>query len=99
MRILRLIRNKLKSRCGETLTETLASLLIIVPAMVMLAGAIVTAARINFEARKSEASNMPAFTYSNTGTGTILKDSGAVDFTETSITWGHDDNSIYYYFR
>lgn len=39
--------NKLKSRAGETLVELLLSMLIISLGMLMLAGAIVTTARVN----------------------------------------------------
>ncbi len=39
--------NKLKSRVGETLVELLLSMLIISLGMMMLAGAIVTTARLN----------------------------------------------------
>ena len=38
---------KLKSRSGETLVETLFALLVVVLAMTMLAGSIVSAARVN----------------------------------------------------
>jgi hypothetical protein len=99
MRIMRLLRNKLRSKCGESLTETLSSLLIIVPAMVMLAGAIVTAANMNLMAKKSAVTKLPAYTYDSSDSGTLKKSSGEVDFTNTTITWGSDNGSIYYYFR
>lgn len=40
-------KEKLKERAGETIVETLASMVIVVLAMLMLAGAIVAAARVN----------------------------------------------------
>ena len=41
------IKDKLKERSGETIVETLVSMLITVLAFLMLAGAIVAAARVN----------------------------------------------------
>ncbi len=41
------IREKLRDRSGETITETLVSMLIVVLSVTMLAGAIVAAARVN----------------------------------------------------
>lgn len=98
MRITSFIKQKLKSNKGETLTETLASLLIIVPAMVMLAGAIVTAAHINNEARASKASELPKFAGAIEVSGT-LQGTGDISFTDTSIKWCNEPDSIYYYFR
>ena len=43
---------KLKSKNGETLVETLISMLIVVLSVTMLAGSIVTAARINQTAKE-----------------------------------------------
>ena len=44
--------NKLKSRAGESLVELLLSMLIISLGMMMLAGAIVTTARLNQKAKE-----------------------------------------------
>lgn len=41
------MKHKLKSKSGETLIETLFALLVVALAMTMLAGSIVTAARVN----------------------------------------------------
>ncbi|MGN0169638.1 MAG: hypothetical protein ACI39H_02625 [Lachnospiraceae bacterium] len=41
------MKKKLKSRSGETLVETLFSMLVIVLAVIMIAGSVVTAARVN----------------------------------------------------
>ena len=46
---------KLKSDKGETLVETLISMLIVVLSVTMLAGSIVTAARINQSAKDMNA--------------------------------------------
>lgn len=100
MMLMRLLKNKIRSKRGETLTETLVSLLIIVPAMVMLAGAIVTAARINHDARDSEASNIPSFSATTGDSGSIgISGSVILDDDDGSITWCNEDDSVYYYFR
>ncbi len=104
MKIIFELKKKIFSKRGETLTETLSSLLIIVPAMVMLAGAIVTAAHINSEARSSKASNLPEYI--------IIEDNKVISdeeyylraesddlFTDVTITWYNEEGSIYYYFR
>ena len=103
MKIFAMLRKKIRSKCGETLTETLSSLLIIVPAMVMLAGAIVTAARINFEARNSKATALPELT-ETTGTSGTITGTGDVTFSGGTINWCNEtdaegNKSIYYYFR
>ncbi|WP_024866584.1 hypothetical protein [Butyrivibrio sp. FCS014] len=98
MRIIGLLRNKLKSKRGETLTETLSSLLIIVPAMVMLAGAIVAAARINYEARTSEASKYPTYVSPVETSGDTIDITGTISLSG-NITWCREDKSVYYYFR
>ena len=45
------IGNKLKSKQGETLIETLVSMLLIALALLMLAGSIITTAQANREAK------------------------------------------------
>ena len=80
------------------MTETLSSLLIIVPAMVMLAGAIVSAANINNNARTSVISKLPEFT--ETGTAQNITKSGNVTtFSGGTIAWCKESDSIYYYLR
>ncbi len=91
---------RLKNKKGETLTETLGSLLIIVPAMVMLAGAIVSAAKINHEVKESAALKPPTFS-----SGVSLDgDSDTISYGGETITfnftWSKDDAKSYYgYFR
>ena len=80
------------------MTETLSSLLIIVPAMVMLAGAIVAAARINYQARNTKSSELPKFTPTTQVTGT-MSGSGDVSFTGATVSWCNENGSVYYYFR
>ncbi len=108
--ILRNIYKKFKSTKGETLTETLGSLLIIVPGMVMLAGAIVTAAKINNEAKDIKASKFPSYLYSEVagegslGDASAGGDTSGLSFTTGSIKWYTEkniegSNSEYYYFK
>lgn len=98
-----LIKKKLKSKRGESLTETLSSLLIIVPAMVMLAGAIVSAAKINSEARSSMATKYPELSFSasdKVGDSGFTKESGDIPITSGNIIkWYQESDSIYLYFR
>lgn len=54
------MEHKLKSQSGETLVETLFAMLIVVLSITMLAGAIVTAARINKSARDHHTSFVTA---------------------------------------
>ncbi len=95
---MRILLKKLRSKRGETLTETLSSLLIIVPAMVMLAGAIVAAARINYQARAAKASELPSYVPSTQVSGSI-SGTGDVSFSGGTISWCNEDGSVYYYFR
>ena len=93
------IKKKLFSKRGETLTETLSSLLIIVPAMVMLAGAIVTAANINSQARDSKAATLPSYSGA-TATSKDVTVSGEVTIEGgMKIDWCKESDSIYYYLR
>ena len=70
------ISSKIKSNKAETLVETLAALLIVVVSMTMLAGAIVSAARVNKNASKID-----------TGFSTVGKlSSGATVSTEEELS-------------
>lgn len=50
------MKKKIKNQSGETLVETLVAMLVIVSAVVMLSGGIVTAARINKSTRDLQTS-------------------------------------------
>ena len=104
MKIISKVKNKFISKKGETLTETLSSLLIIVPAMVMLAGAIVTAARINNEVKDLQAVKLPDYSTATAGpTSDITGNDGEIPFSDKQVigkvTWYKEENSIYYYFK
>lgn len=88
-----MLLKKLKQKKGETLTETLGSLLIIVPGMVMLAGGLVSAAKINDQVKHSEVQVLPNYTGIAVVDSTTLSGGG---FTIT-IDWTKDDGSAFYY--
>lgn len=66
---------KLRSRRGESIAETMIALFISTLAMVMLAGALVAAARVNAAARSKESGASGAVT---TATVTIAKSTASV---------------------
>ena len=72
------MRKKLRSQRGDTLTETLAALLLVVLTMAFLATSLVTAARINAVVRQSD---------------TALKYDAADGKTKT-LTITREDNSV-----
>ncbi len=93
-----MLKKKLKQKKGETLVETLISLLIIIPGMVMLAGAIVSASNINREMKKADTLKFPTFT------ATIEKSvnssvSGDTEFSGVNLKWDKETDSAYYYIR
>lgn len=68
------IRNKLRSRRGETLTETLVALLVVALASVILATMIGTATRINAAAIQRDETLCQAVTAMETGTEAVATD-------------------------
>lgn len=52
---MKMIRKKLRSASGETLAETMVAMVIVVLGMMLLAGAIVAAAKVNASAREQNA--------------------------------------------
>lgn len=89
-KILRSIKKKISGKSGETLTETLGSLLIIVPGMVMLAGALVSASKINHQMKSSKMLILPSYTGSSnlsTDTTNISINGGSVS---VKISWKMD---------
>lgn len=81
------MRKKLRSQRGDTLTETLAALLLVVLTMAFLATSLVTAARINAGVRQTDT----ALKYDNAtekpGTLTITSDK--------SNSTAHKDVTVY----
>lgn len=89
---------KLKSSAGETLIETLCALLIVVLAMTMLAGAIVSAARVNKGAEELNTAFLTSKTKPVTAVTVTVDRTGGAD---TSIFVNafktEDDNEYCYY--
>ena len=77
------ISRKLKSKAGETIAETLVTMVILSLAVLMLAGAVVSAAKVNKKADNTDT----AFTV-----GTVISGSGTnsatVTITQTNGTGG-----------
>ena len=72
------MKRKLKSNSGETLVETLFALLVVVLAMTMLAGSIVSAARVNKGAEDlNTAFRMANKDDGKEGSVTVIQSSGA----------------------
>lgn len=81
------INKKLKSRSGETIAETLVTMIILALAVMMIAGAVVTAARVNKSADNTDTSFRTG-TEVNTGTNSpkivISEENGTGTATGTS---------------
>ena len=95
------MKKKLKSTSGETLVETLFAMLVIVLAVMVIAGGVVTAARINKKAKDLDTT----FQMSNVVTVTdeaktkVTITHGSVALGEVSIdAWQTNDNNKYYYY-
>ena len=86
---------KLKSERGETLIESLVSLLVAVLAFAFLAMAAVSAEKINAKTRSTDIS----FHYAETGTesGVSLKGEKYNQGAETGAVKLYEDNGYYYY--
>lgn len=95
------MKKKLKSTSGETLVETLFAMLVIVLAVMVIAGGVVTAARINKKAKDLDTT----FQMSNVVTVTdeakpeVTITHGSVKPDKVSIdAWQTNDNNKYYYY-
>lgn len=95
------MKKKLKSTSGETLVETLFAMLVIVLAVMVIAGGVVTAARINKKAKDLDTT----FQMSNVVTVTeeakteVTITHGSVEPDEVPIdAWQTNDNNKYYYY-
>ena len=73
------MRKKLRSQRGDTLTETLAALLLVVLTMAFLATSLVTAARINAEVRQSDTALKYDAADGKTKTLTITRENNSVE--------------------
>jgi len=73
------MRKKLRSQRGDTLTETLAALLLVVLTMAFLATSLVTAARINAGVRQSDTALKYDDAEGETKTLTITRENNSVE--------------------
>lgn len=73
------MRKKLRSQRGDTLTETLAALLLVVLTMAFLATSLVTAARINAGVRQSDTALKYDAADGKTKTLTITRENNSVE--------------------
>lgn len=90
------MKQKLKNNSGETLVETLFALLVVVLAMTMLAGSIVSAARINKSAEDLDT----AFRITNdgkSGSVTVTHSSGEKTLIPIKAYQTDDENKYCYY--
>ena len=96
---------KLRERAGETIVETLVSMLIVVMSFTMLAGAIVAAARVNAGAANQTLYLNEADTANITEAGTVvIKDASGnelVNFADRKKVKSYDPpkdaGTLYYY--
>lgn len=88
------MRKKLRSQRGDTLTETLAALLLVVLTMAFLATSLVTAARINAEVRQSDTALKYDAADGETKTLTITRENNSV---EKSVTVYETKGGYRYY--
>jgi hypothetical protein len=99
------ISEKIKDRSGETIVETLISMLIAVLAFMMLAGAIVAAARVNAATEDhtmyvNQADSDPGANKEISGASvTVTVPGGSINTTKTVKTYTMKDSSgtLYYY--
>ena len=89
---------KLKANKGETLVETLISMLIVVLSVTMLAGSIVAAARINQSAKDMNAP-VQLDNVSDTAAVVKLTHVGAADSAINVILYKTDGSVPYYYYE
>ena len=64
------LKKKLQSKAGETIAETLVTMIILSLAVLMLAGAVVTTARVNKQADNTDTSFQTRQTGAKVSTGT-----------------------------
>lgn len=99
------MKKKLKSTSGETLVETLFAMLVIVLAVMVIAGGVVTAARINKKAKDLDTtfqmSNVVTVTDEAKPEVTITHGSVEPDKVPDKVSidaWQTNDNNKYYYY-
>lgn len=91
------IFNKIKSKTGETLVETLCAMLLISLTFVMLAGAIVTAARLNKQAQDLEVNFNTEGNTTSYSKNIIINHNGLSSETTVTAYVTNDSNKYIYY--
>ena len=99
MRICMTPIKKLKSDKGETLVETLLSMLIVVLSVTMLAGSIVAAARINQSAKDMNAPVQLDNVSADTAAVVQLTHEGAANSEIDVVLYKTDGSVPYYYYE
>ena len=93
--------NKLKQQCGETLVETLTSILVLAFVFLFLAAAIATGVRINAEVSRTDVSFHYATTPDDTLTLKVKRDGVAAEtytVLEYSSSPDADGDAQYHYY-
>lgn len=97
-RIRRSIQNRLQSSEGETIVETLVTMIILSLAVLMLTGAVVTAARVNAKADNTDtAFTVSGETTPESGTVTVTDGSGATGAATWNVQVYKTENDYIYY--
>ena len=95
-----LFRKKLKSRSGESIAETLVTMIILSLAVLMLAGAVVTSARVNKQADNTDTAFSTEDVTTTSGTVTITDSSqGGTDATISIKTNLYTTQNKYQYYE
>lgn len=90
------IVTKLRSSCGETIVETLVTMIVLSLAMIMLSGAVVTSARVNQKADNTETTFTTDAQTSTSGTITI-QDTGSSSPASLNVTVYETEHGYFYY--
>ena len=81
------LKKKLYSKAGETIAETLVTMIILSLAVIMIAGAVVTAARVNKKADNTETSFRKGTAITNgTQSGNIIISEGSASGAGSAAT-------------
>lgn len=80
-----LFRRKIKSKSGESIAETLVTMIILSLAVLMLAGAVVTSARVNKQADNTDTAFSVKDGVTKTS-GTVTITDGSQDGTDSTTT-------------
>ena len=91
----RKLKRKLLDKGGETLVESLVGLIIVVLAIGVLCGSIVTAAKINDRVKKMDTNFIAAIDTGNDASVTVKHEDGSSD--QVTVKSHETGNGYYYY--